>query len=83
LSEALQFPLETIEHINMYGMHCLWRGSEINKNGNCLAAWSKVQRTKTQGGLGIINLEAQNKALLLKHLHKFFNKAKVPWVELT
>jgi hypothetical protein len=40
-------------------------------------------RRLSQGGLGIINLEAQNKALLLKHLHKFFNKAKAPWVELT
>jgi hypothetical protein len=33
--------------------------------------------------LGIIDLAAQNKALLFKHIHKFFNKAKVSWVDLT
>jgi hypothetical protein len=33
--------------------------------------------------LGVINLAVQNKALLFKHLHKFFNKADVPWVDLT
>jgi hypothetical protein len=42
-----------------------------------------VQRPKSQGGLGIIDLSAQNKALPLKHLHKFFNKVDVPWVDLT
>jgi hypothetical protein len=31
----------------------------------------------------IIDLAAQNKALLFKHLSKFFNKEKVPWVDLT
>jgi hypothetical protein len=38
---------------------------------------------KSQRGLGIVDLAAQNKALLFKHIHKFFNKAKVPWVDLT
>jgi hypothetical protein len=33
--------------------------------------------------LGVINLAVQNKALLFKHLHKFFNKADEPWVDLT
>jgi hypothetical protein len=32
--------------------------------------------------LGVINLAVQNKALLFKHLHNFFNKADVPWVDL-
>jgi hypothetical protein len=31
----------------------------------------------------VIDLVIQNKALLFKHLHKFFNKADVPWVDLT
>jgi hypothetical protein len=29
---------------------------------------------KEQGGLGIINVRIQNTALLLKHLHKFYNR---------
>ena len=30
----------------------------------------------------VLNLRTQNEALLLKHLHKFFNRADVPWVHL-
>jgi hypothetical protein len=32
--------------------------------------------------MGILNLQTHNEALLLKHLHKFFNKDNLPWVEL-
>jgi hypothetical protein len=35
------------------------------------------------GGLGIIDLRAHNTTLLLKFLHKFYNRAQVPWVQLT
>jgi len=35
-----------------------------------------------QGGLGVINLQTHNEALILKHLHNFFNKSNLPWVEL-
>jgi hypothetical protein len=55
----------------------------MNKKGNCLAAWSNVQKPKSQGGLGVINLAVQHKALLIKHLHNFFNRADIPWVDLT
>jgi len=37
---------------------------------------------KEKGGLGIKDLYLQNEALLLKHLHKFYNKAHLPWVHL-
>jgi hypothetical protein len=40
-------------------------------------------QTKEGGGLGIIDLERQNEALLMKHLDKFYNHANVPWVSLT
>lgn len=36
-----------------------------------MVAWKVVCRPKDQGGLGIINLNVQNKALLLKNLHQF------------
>lgn len=32
--------------------------------------------------MGIINLKLQNQGLLIKHLHKFYNKADIPWVSL-
>jgi hypothetical protein len=41
-----------------------------------------VCKPKKKGGLGVINLKIQNEALLLKFLHKFFNKKDVPWVHL-
>jgi hypothetical protein len=80
---VVRLPVEIIDQINKYRCHCLWRGSDLHKKGNCLAAWSKVQQPKSQGGLGIIDLSAQNKVLLLKHLHKFFNKVDISWVGLT
>jgi hypothetical protein len=34
------------------------------------------------GGLGVLKLRVQNDVLLLKNLHKFFNKADLSWVHL-
>ena len=39
-------------------------------------------KPKESGGVGIINFPKQNEALLPKHLHKFYNKFDVPWVNL-
>jgi hypothetical protein len=41
-----------------------------------------VCNTKEEGGLGVINLELQNQALLMKNLDKFFNKKDIPWIHL-
>jgi hypothetical protein len=41
-----------------------------------------VCKPKDQGGLGVVNLSTQNNCLLMKHLHKFYNKANLPWVKL-
>ena len=41
-----------------------------------------VCRPKESGGLGVIDLRIQGDALLLKYLHKFYNRWNVPWVEL-
>ena len=37
---------------------------------------------KDKGGLGVINLRLQNDALLMKQLHKFYNRMEIPWVQL-
>lgn len=58
-------PKIVIEQIDKYRKHYLWRGSNI----------------KEEGGLGVINLKTQNEALLLKKLHKFFNKVDTPSVQ--
>jgi hypothetical protein len=41
-----------------------------------------VTKPKSKGGLGVINLWRQNEVLLLKHLHTFYNKDDLPWVNL-
>jgi hypothetical protein len=53
--------------------HCLWRRSEPNAKKKC-------SKPKRKGELGIIR--SQNRALLLKHLDKFYNKKNIPWVNL-
>ena len=37
---------------------------------------------KRRGGLGVLDLKSQNEALLIKYLHKFFNKECTPWISL-
>jgi hypothetical protein len=37
---------------------------------------------KLLGGLGILDLRQQNRALLLKKVYKFFNHQDILWVEL-
>lgn len=41
-----------------------------------------VYRPKKNGGLGVLNLKVQNDAMLLKLLHKFYNKFDTPRVHL-
>jgi hypothetical protein len=64
--------------------HCLWRKkhTEVQAKGSALVAWKKICKPKEQGGLGVLNLDVQNKALMLKNLHKFFNNLDIPWVHL-
>jgi hypothetical protein len=48
-----------------------------------LVSWKKACLSKDQGGLGIIDLRTHNSTLLLKFLHKFYNKVDLPWVHIT
>jgi hypothetical protein len=57
-------------------------GEETLKKGGNLVAWETIQKPIEKGGLGVINLRLQNDALLLKHLHKFYNRESLPWVDL-
>jgi hypothetical protein len=71
-----------IHQIDKYRKHCLWRGADINAKTPPKVAWDLVCLPKSEGGLGVLQLEIHNEALLLKNLHKFFNKADIPWVHL-
>jgi hypothetical protein len=74
---------KTVLHqIDKYRKHCLWRGADINAKTPPKVAWDSVCLPKSEGGLGVLQLEIHNEALLLKNLHKFFNKDDIPWVHL-
>lgn len=66
------------EHVDKFKKHCLWRGSDETNKINAKAAWAMVTRPKEEGGLGVLDLQSQNEAFLLKNLHKFFSRADIP-----
>jgi hypothetical protein len=78
---TLKLPPGLILVIDRARRHCLWKRKDKDKV-NSLAAWDMVCKPKNKGGLGIINLQIQNNALLLKQLHKFYNNEDIPWVHL-
>lgn len=57
---------------------CLWRKNETQTRSQSLASWGMICKPKKNGGLGILDFKKQNEGLLLKHLHKFFNKEDIP-----
>ena len=79
---TVKMHITVLNAIDRARRHGLWRGSDVAGKGKPLVAWSKVTMPKEKGGLGLKNLQIMNEALLMKHLHKFYNKANVPWVQL-
>jgi hypothetical protein len=79
---TIKLPKGVIENIDRARKQCLWRGNSEKKRGGNLVAWPVVIQPKDKGGTGIINLQLQNDALLMKHLSKFYNQEDVPWVQL-
>ena len=79
---AYLLPKTVIRQIDKFRTHCLWRGSDPHSKTPQKAAWKLVCNSKENGGLGVHDLYIQNESLLLKHLHKFFNKCDIPWVQL-
>lgn len=45
-------------------------------------SWWCIGNVEREGGLGVLDISVQNESLLLKHLHKFYNRAPIPWVQL-
>jgi hypothetical protein len=81
---ALQLHPKILELVEKIRRHCLWlkKGENGEKKSNSLASWDMVCQPKKKGGLGILNLKIQNQGLLLKYLHKFYNREDTPWVNL-
>lgn len=70
---TLKLPKGVIDNIDRARKQCLWRGPRSEKKGGNLVAWPIVL---------LPNLSVQNDALLLKHLHKFYNRDDIPWANL-
>jgi hypothetical protein len=69
---TIKLPPSIIKQIDKYREYCMWRGSNLNaKKTPLAAAWTLATRPKKEGGLGILNLQTWNDALLMKNLHKF------------
>lgn len=79
---ALKVHYTHTDHMKKSMRIFLWHGKDIERKGNCLIKWEKVCRPKEAGGLGVLNLRDQNKALLMKNLYKFYNQQDIPWVNL-
>lgn len=69
-----------IEQIDKFRKLCLWRGADVNAKQKPKAVWPMVCRARNEGGLGVLDIKIQNEALLIKHLHKFFNKEDIPGI---
>src|SRR4051812_26448293 len=78
---SLAIPQGVFKQLERIQRQCLWRANSDTPRQS-LAAWELVCRPKKKGGLGIINMQFQDKALLLKHLHKFYDKENVPWASV-
>jgi hypothetical protein len=79
---VIKLPKGVIDNIDRARKQCLWRGNSAQQKGGNLVAWPVVMQPKEKGGLGVLNLQLHNDALLLKSLDKFYNKREIPWVQL-
>jgi hypothetical protein len=79
---TIKIPVTIFVHFEKSGRQFLWANKDDFKHGKCLASWDMVCKPKDQGGLGVLNLRIQNKALLMKNLYKFYNHQDIPWVNL-
>lgn len=79
---TLALPKTVIYRIDKFRKHCLWRGNEVNARKHPKAAWQMVCKTREEGGLGVIDIQKQNEALLMKNLDKFYNRRDTSWVQM-
>jgi hypothetical protein len=55
-----------------------WTGEESCHGSKCLVAWEHVCSSKEDKGLGLKDLQTQNRCLLLKFVDKLFTSAQAP-----
>jgi hypothetical protein len=68
-----EVPKGILHKLDFYRSRFFWQGDSHKKKYR-LTKWSIICRPKEQGGLGILDLEKQNKGLLSKWLFNLINK---------
>ena len=58
-----------------------WSNEPTCTGASCLVAWKNVCKPKDTGGLGIKNLEVQNRCLLMKFSSKILQHPNIPWTQ--
>jgi hypothetical protein len=67
-----EVPKEILHKLDFYRSRFFWQGDNHKKKYR-LAKWSIICRPKDQGGLGVVDLELQNKCLLSKWIFSIIN----------
>ena len=67
-----EIPKGVLKNLDHFRSRFFWQGSS-DKHKYRLAKWDILCRPKGQGGLGILNLQLQNKCLLVKWLVNLLN----------
>ena len=76
---SFMLPKACIKRINSLCGVFLWKGN-IEDRHTARVSWEVVTKPKTEGGLGVRNLEIWNKACILKLIWLLFFEAGLIWV---
>ncbi|KAJ4768712.1 RNA-directed DNA polymerase (reverse transcriptase)-related family protein [Rhynchospora pubera] len=75
-------PTWLIQHIDKVRRRFLWGTSDSGKKKIHLLSWSRICLPKKNGGLGLLDLNLQNKSLLLRWLWKLHTDNHSLWFKL-
>ncbi len=75
-----EIPKWVLQKIDYYRSRFFWQGDDHKKKYR-LTRWDIICQPKDQGGLGVHNLEIQNKCLFSKWLFKLINEQGL-WQDL-
>jgi hypothetical protein len=76
---AMSIPKTVVKAIDRRRRAFFWTGDDVCHGSKCLVAWDIVRTSKSQGGLGVKDLELQNRCLLMKFIDKLFSNEDAPW----
>jgi len=75
----MSIPKTEIKAIDRRRRAFFWTGEDTCHGSKCLVAWDNVCASKSHGGLGVKDLELQNRCLLMKFIDKLFASEDASW----